>query len=531
MVVVITTVLHKGFRVPFVALWRYVYTSHYLYYKNQLNDQSHCIRINLGIFAVVALLGASANCYSAISLYTGIESGVNISDNISLASKGNESSDVVVQLKPTVSLISKSKRSTVKLDYALQDLSYARNTDSNSIFHQLNATGDAEFIPETFSISTNISRTQYASSPAGRSSFGNFNIADRHNVTRANISPNLKLHYSNYAQGEVDYLAGHIALDNVASSSSIYKLDARFNSGSEFTRFRWETKLSQLKEQRIDSGLPDIYYQEASASAEYALFRHVYVKSEFGSFESDYQESLFSSSYGHYQSYGLRVQPSRRADFSAIGGPDYRSVNMALSPTPRTSFKGFWRDSKFGLGFGAKASAAFKLKLRHVEWLITYSDRLTSIQQIILTQSAPNANLQTFDLTDQLFRQKQTNWSVTRHGKMVESGISFFIDRRDYDVIQVDKPISVAGIKTNITWQLDGRLNAFATTHNEYRKAEKDVKAGRLESVSLGLELKKRRYTSASVSYRYTAQANPLQAGGGTSYVENSVLLLATYQR
>jgi len=529
MAVVITTVLHKGFHVPFVALWRYLNDSLFFFFKILLLGQSNLLHATNRVLVCIALLGASVNSQAKVALDFGVESGMNFSDNIALQSKGNESADMVVQVKPTVKLVSTSRKSTVKLDYGLQNLSYARNTDSNSIFHQLSATGQATFVPEMFSLNTDISRTQFSSFPEGRSGFSNFSFSDRYNVTRASVSPDLKLHYQDYAQGQVNYLVGHVSLDNVASSSNLTKLNARFNSGKAFSRFRWETKLNKVTEKRPDSGLQDINYQEASASAEYALFRRFYFKSEFGSFQSDYLNSQFASSYGNYTSYGLRYQPSQQVDIAAVGGPDYRSANFDLSPTPRTRLNGFWRDSKFGLGFGAKAAASFSLKLRHVQWRVNYSDSVTSIQQIILTQSMPSANLQTFQVSDYLFRQKQTSLSATRRGKKIEASIKFFIDKRDFEVSQGVRPASVAGADTSLIWNMDGRLNAVVSTHNEYRKTEKDIDAGHLESFSLGVELKKRRFVSASLSYIYTAQDNPLLSYSG--YVENSIMVLATYQR
>ena len=530
MAVATTTVLHKGFHVPFVALWRYKIKS------QSFDNYSQSVRkpkFPCTVFSFVVcllLFGAGKTAQAAVILQTGIESGVNVSDNIALKGEGKESSDVVLQLKPTVSLVSKSRRSTVNVNYALQNLSYARNTDANSIYHQLDATGQASLVPKMLLLDTNISRTQFSSLPAVRSSFGNFSLSDRHNVTRASVSPTLKLHYVDALQGQINYLAGTVALDNVASSSNLHQLKAKFNSGKAFPRFRWQTNYNMVKEIRNDPNLQDINYSEAKASAEYAMFRGVYIKSEFGNFKSDYVSSRFASKDGHYQSYGLRYQPTRRVDMTALGGPDYRSASIDLKPTPRTQFNGFWHDSKFGLGFGNKASGAFSLKLRHVQWRLAYSDSLTSIQQIIITQDINNANLQTFQVSDSLFRQKQSSLGVTRQGKKIEANLKFFIDKREYEVSPGNIPANVAGVKTSLTWQLDGRLNMVASSHNEYRKTENDIKAGRLESFSLGLALKKRRNVSASLSYRYTVQSDPLGGSGG-GYIENSILALASYMR
>ena len=284
-----------------------------------------------------------------------------------------------------------------------------------------------------------------------------------------------------------------------------------------------------VKEIRYDPTLPDIYYRQAKAGARYAMFRGTYLVSEFGSFDADYVSTRFSTKNGRYTSYGLEYKPTRRVDITVIGGPDYKSANVELNPTPRTSLHGFWQDNRFGLGFGNKANVAFSLKLRHVTWRLTYSDSVTSIQELLLDPNASNANLQTFQVVDSLFRQKQSSLSVNRRGKRIEAGMKFFVDKRLYDITQVNSPASVAGSEFNMTWHVDGRLDMVANTHNEYRKTEADLDAGRLDFFSVGVQLAKRRNVNAGLSYRYTSQSDPLFNGG--SYVENSILVTASFTR
>lgn len=483
----------------------------------------------LAALVFFALCSNLIDAVAAVSLQAGVESGVSVSDNIGQDSKGSESSDVVVQVKPTLSLKSKSRRSTVSLDYALQDLNYARNTDANAIYHQLNAVGQATFVPKMFSLQTDITRTQYASTPQTSSNFNNFGITNRYNVTRARISPSLQLHYLDAAQAQVNYTAGHVSLDHIASTSDVRQLDAKANSGKAFNRLRWQTSYSQVEEIRRDTIQSNIKFTEAKASAEYGIFRSLYVKSEFGRFESENVNSRFFSENGNYQSYGLRFRPTRRLDVAAIGGPDYQSATIDLQPTPRTKLNGSWHRSVFGQLYGNNSVVAASLKLRKVRWRLSYSDSVTSIQQLILNQPVENANLQTFQLTDSIFRQKQASLSVNRQGKRVQIDARFFIDKRDYELNQGNAPVKVAGIASSVTIALDGRLNVIASTHNEFRSALNNVDAGSLDSFSLGLALKKRRNISASLSYRYTSQSDPLVGTGGYSYVENSILALASF--
>jgi len=492
---------------------------------NSMNDV--CLSNILISLVFLALCFVANDGCAALTLKTGVESGVDVSDNIKHNAKGKELSDVVVQLKPTLSLKSKSRRSTVSLDYALQNLTYARNTDANAIYHQLSAVGQASFIPEVFSLQTDITRTQYASSPQASSSFTNFAITDRSNVTRARISPSLKFHYLDAAEAQVNYTAGHVALDHIASTSDVRQLDAKANSGSAFHRLRWQTNYSQVEEIRHNSLQSNLKFIEAKASAEYAFIRSLYLKSEFGRFESENINSRFFSENGSYQSYGLRFQPTRRFDASVIGGPDYQSAKLDLQPTPRTKLNGSWQKSGFGQLYGNNAVVSASLKLRKVSWRLSYSDSITSIQQLILNQPIDSTNLQTFQLTDSIFRRKQTSLNIKRGGKRVELDVRFFIDKREYESNQANSPAKVAGIASSAIIQLDGRLNITASTHNEHRVTETGIDAGYLDSFSLGLALKKRRNVSASLSYRYTAQSDPLV--GSFAYVENSILALASF--
>lgn len=461
-----------------------------------------------------------------LKLESGVESAVNVSDNINL-SAADPRSDIVVQLQPQISLKSKTPRSQVQLDYSLQNLNYLRTTENNTIYHQLASTANAEFIRDIFSVNAQVSRSQFSRNPGSKASFSNFAISDRRNLTRGSVAPKLNLHYLDVAEGRIEYQAGYVALDNVASSSNIRTLNAHLYSGKAFSRFKWDTTYRKTREFREDPSLPDINFREAKARAYLGLFRNFYLVSEFGSFESDYVNSRFTVKNGRYTSYGFRWNPTRRFDIAAVTGKDFKSAQLRVAPSPRTAFRANWQKNEFGQGIGDNASAVFSLKLRHVSWNLSYSDRVTSIQQLILGQDANNANLQTYQLTDALFQQKQTSLKAARKGKKVEAGIKFFIDKREYELPQSGALAGVAGVETDLKWRLDGRLSLVARSHNEYRKTEKDIDAGRLDFFKIGLELEKRRHISAGLGYYYTAQSDLLGTTG--SYLENSILLRATY--
>ena len=186
----------------FVASWQCLGNCHRFVYKKffaKASDSSRlicCFSVAISLVAVVPRISLAA-----LDLQAGVESGANYSDNISLERNGQESSDLVLLVKPNLHVLSKSRRSTVNLDYSLQNLSYLRNTDANSIYHQISSVGHVDFVPEMFLLDTDISRTQFSSFPAGKSSFSNFTFSDRHNVTRASISPTLKVHVQDAAQG------------------------------------------------------------------------------------------------------------------------------------------------------------------------------------------------------------------------------------------------------------------------------------------------------------------------------------------
>ncbi|MDO9188337.1 MAG: TIGR03016 family PEP-CTERM system-associated outer membrane protein, partial [Sulfurimicrobium sp.] len=101
------------------------------------------------------------------------------SDNIRLASPGNEKSDFVTQINPGISLTGTGPRLKVNARYGMQNLIYAEESSRNTLRHQLNAGANAELLDDLLYLDGKASISQQNISTFGQQSTGdNINITD-----------------------------------------------------------------------------------------------------------------------------------------------------------------------------------------------------------------------------------------------------------------------------------------------------------------------------------------------------------------
>ena len=95
-------------------------------------------------------------------------------DNVDLADRGLEESEWITELRPGFTLGIDGPRAKAKLDYDLQALWFADNSDFNDTYHQLNGSGNFLLLPGTLFLDTSARYDQQNISPGGRISYSNY---------------------------------------------------------------------------------------------------------------------------------------------------------------------------------------------------------------------------------------------------------------------------------------------------------------------------------------------------------------------
>lgn len=111
-------------------------------------------------------------------------------DNISLAAEAQRESEWITELKPGFLLEADGRRVQAQLDYNLQALWYADNSQLDDVYHQLNGTADLVILPEMLFLDTFARFDQQSVDAGGRVAYSNlFETGNRTDTLVFGASP------------------------------------------------------------------------------------------------------------------------------------------------------------------------------------------------------------------------------------------------------------------------------------------------------------------------------------------------------
>lgn len=254
------------------------------------------------------------------------------SDNIFLI-EGNEQEDYVTSIAPAVSVIGNGNKLNLQLNYQLQNLIYARESDLNSTNHNLDFNANSELIDEHFFINASARAGQVLQDARGGGSAdaisGAQNLSDGYGFS---ISPRWEQRLGRIANLGLSYTHDRFYTDengNRGSNGGDSQSD-RFGlnlvNGTNSANTFWSVN-AQSSETDYDDG--DSSEQE-SASGEAGF----YFVDEWAFIASaTYQNNSFRGGRGStdpddsYYGGGLRWTPSAKLDLSV-------QYNSRLDPRP-----------------------------------------------------------------------------------------------------------------------------------------------------------------------------------------------------
>jgi uncharacterized protein (PEP-CTERM system associated) len=263
------------------------------------------------------------------------------SDNVTLAERGNEKSDFITQINPGISLAGTGARLKVNLNYTMQNLFYASQSDQNRTLHQLNARENAELIKHFLFLDSTASISQQNISLLGPLTTTNENITNnRTTVKTFSISPYIIHNFSNFASTQARYTHNAVYTDVGGLSTS--QSDAvllSLTSGSAFRTLGWGLNYNK---QRIDGLGTSVSGSNTSVENElYSGNLRYRVSSKFSlTGTSGYQKfgytSLTGKSAGSFWTAGFNWTPAERTNITASTGKAFFGTTYTVTASHRT---------------------------------------------------------------------------------------------------------------------------------------------------------------------------------------------------
>lgn len=399
-------------------------------------------------------------------------------DNIRLATRGSEQSDFVTQLTPELSVIANSRRMNGRLDYAMENLSYARAKGDLTTNHQLAAIAQGELVSRLFFVDARASISQQAVSPFGPQSLDSLSLTDnRTDVRTLSVSPYFRHSFGQEAAGEVRFRRSMVDTDTkglVADRTDQYIL--ALQSGPSFKTIGWGVNYSHQDLSYPGSG--PIEFETVSTDVRYKLSPKVGLLGTIGHERNTYV-SIAEKPEGAFWLAGVSWTPSARTYLQAQAGNRFFGRTYALTSSHRT------RRSVWSLSYNEEISSTAAQFT--VPASISTADFLNSLwktsipdeqarQQVVDTfirdtGLPPTLSQQVNTITNRVFLQKNLQASLAlSHSKSTLVVTLFHTTREAQSEVQADSSLtSSAAMGTDVrqrggsamwNWRISPRTSA-----------------------------------------------------------------------
>ena len=282
-------------------------------------------------------------------------------DNVTLSASGARNSDFVTSITPTISAKKDGARLKVDARYSMQNLFYARESERNTIFHQLSARANAALYERELFLDTSAAISQASVSPLSASGTDNINSTNNlANVRTISVSPYWMHRFGSTATLNARYTASRVSnYTNEFSGSTNNTYSAGLASGSAFGRVSWGLNFLQQNADYEDRS--NVRLSSTSASLGYLVSPRLRLTGTFGT-----ESNQFATATGS--------APSET----------FWNTSVAWAPSSRTSF-----DLGFGRRFyGNTWNFAFRTRGPHSTWTADYTESLQTSNNQLATSGA-----------------------------------------------------------------------------------------------------------------------------------------------
>ena len=340
-------------------------------------------------FFLLACLLATAPAWAGDWKFTsGVSLSERYSDNARLDSNGQADSDWITEISPRISMSRAGGRVKANVDYSLQGLLYASDSDQNDVRHNLNGRATAELAKDLFFLDATARISHQLLSLADAGGLGD-PVGTRNTtaVGSYSLSPYIKHRFGSAATVEARLSQEGLFIgDSSVSDTQTSRYQLRANSGNYFPRLSWG--LSYNKSDNRNSGAADSSIESASANVRY----QVELTRKFGLLaQTSIERNDFTganASIRDYSSYGIGAfyNPGRRFTMDVVYNnsedSSFVSGSLKLNPTLRTSINA----TTSHRAYGRTPSLNLSHRTRKSNWSLRYSDDLTTSQQQLINQ-------------------------------------------------------------------------------------------------------------------------------------------------
>ncbi len=477
-------------------------------------------------------------------------------DNINLEPE-NERSAVITEFTPGVSIRGRGGRFEAALDYQVQTFISNEFSDYVSTSQQLDAHSTTELLDNFFFFDAGGRMGQSVINADDTISLSNYNDnRNRTNVFTYTLSPYIRPHFSNIADGTLRYSYSDViygkdgsssnANGTGASDSTVTSVDANLVSGRFFKELSWSANYSNRNVSRKSTS--DDTFEEADAEARYRITKTLSLVAQGGWTNNDYGSNA-NLNNGTYWAVGGFWQPSRFYSFQALTGKNLTTATLGLYPTRRTDLLITYRDRDVGLNPGKVWSGSLAHRTRRTNWRAGYLEDTTTTQQQELLASQGflaidpitgevNPNPQPGDvvvnvplppivtLTDQVIERKRAFGSVGIDTGKTGMRVAVFHEKRNFQ--ESGEEETTRGISGSWDWRLAPRTNWILT--GSWQRIERDNSSSNSGNrdfwyVQPQVRRQIRRNLDGSLAYRFVRQDSD---DDRNDYDENSVIARLT---
>ncbi len=325
------------------------------------------------------------------------------SDNINLSSTGNEKNAFVTELSPGLSIVRRSARSTLNLNYRMQNLYNSGGNGGLKVFNQLQYNSHNIFIPNRLFLD---SRSSIGQQNINNNRLGNDNISGAGNSTTVStfgVSPYWTPHFGNVANGNVRVNADTVTTGSGATvnqntnfgptipiSDSVNLSEIlSLTSGTYFKRINWNLSFNNSESFR-DIG-QNTQFQNASGLVRTYINKYFNVFAQGGYSNNSFQSINNRQSNGAFYTVGGQWTPSQHYSIEA-GAGNNSHITVSVSPIQRLSWVTTYRDNSVGLNSGKTWQTALNYKTRQSTWSVTHDNDTVTSQQLLLQHQVFSSN-------------------------------------------------------------------------------------------------------------------------------------------
>lgn len=261
--------------------------------------------------------------------------GVEATDNVRLAPRGQEDADLIGHARPGFTLRRDGARNDTRVDYQLNHRTHLSESSEDRTTHMLRARNQTEVIEDTLFVDVTASRREQATSLLDPVGIGG--STPRSNIEETSyysVSPNLQNEFGGFARQDIRYTYDerHYHRSNRASSTG-NRAEYTLDSGPMFDRVFWQLAgfYDRLK---YEDGLEG-EFSEISATLGYNIGRTLRVFGVVGEEFNDYQ-TLRDENDGSFWEVGVGWTPTPVTSVEARYGERFFGKTRALSATHRS---------------------------------------------------------------------------------------------------------------------------------------------------------------------------------------------------